>query len=169
METFQAVRTLLAVREYQDRPVPDEVVWKVLEAGRLTASSRNRQAWHFVVVRERDTLRQIAQHAITGRYIANAPLVIAILAPGTGQGPLDSGRAGQDMALVAWEMGVGSVFVTNVDTPEIRRLLNVPDEFVIQAMLPMGYPVKKLGRGRKQRKALSEVAHRERFGVPWTD
>jgi len=56
-----------------------------------------------------------------------------------------------------------------VDTPEIRRLLNVPDDLAIQAMLPMGYPVKKLGRGRKQRKALSEIAHRERFGVPWTD
>lgn len=168
METFEAVRTLLAVREYQDKPVPEEMISKILEAGRLTGSSRNRQPWHFVVVRERETLRQIAQHAVTGPYIANAAFAIAILVPPTGQGPMDAGRAGQDMALVAWELGLGSNFVTNVDTPEIRQILGVPDGLAIQVILPFGYPTRRLGRGRKQRKPLTEIAHRERFGSPWT-
>jgi nitroreductase len=168
METFEAVRTLLAVREYQDRSVSDEVISRVLEAGRLTGSSRNRQPWHFVVVREREALRQIAQHAVTGAYIAQAAFAIAVLVPPSGQGPMDAGRAGQDMALVAWEMGLGSNFVTNVDTPEIRQILGVPDGLAVQVILPFGYPARKLGRGRKQRKPLREIAHRERFGLPWT-
>jgi nitroreductase len=53
MEVFDAVRTVLAVRSYEDRDVPDGVVHRIVEAGHLTASSMNKQPWHFIVVRER--------------------------------------------------------------------------------------------------------------------
>src|SRR3954470_14767441 len=59
MDVFAAIRTLLAVRRYRDRPVPESVIRRVLEAGRLTASAMNAQPWHFVVVQERYTLRQL--------------------------------------------------------------------------------------------------------------
>jgi nitroreductase len=55
MEVFEAVRTLPAVREYQDKPVPSETLRRIVEAGRLTGSSMNRQPWHFIVVEHRDT------------------------------------------------------------------------------------------------------------------
>ena len=58
MDVFEAVRTLLAVRRFQDRPVPEDVLRRIVEAGRLTASSMNMQPWHFIVVQDRDTLRQ---------------------------------------------------------------------------------------------------------------
>ncbi len=70
MEVFEAVRTLLAVRNYQDKPVPPEVVRRIIEAGRLTGSSMNRQPWHFIVVESRDTLPQLGALAKTGPYIA---------------------------------------------------------------------------------------------------
>jgi len=60
MEVFEAVRTVLAVRAYRDTPVPPDIVRRIVEAGRLTASSMNRQPWHFIVVENRDTLRQLA-------------------------------------------------------------------------------------------------------------
>src|SRR5947209_20326659 len=60
MDVLEAVRTLLAVREYTDRPLPADVVEKIVEAGHLTASSINKQPWHFVVVQERQTLRRLA-------------------------------------------------------------------------------------------------------------
>ena len=60
MEVFEAVRALLAVRKYQDKPVPPEIVRRIVEAGRLTGSSMNRQPWHFIVVENRDTLRKWA-------------------------------------------------------------------------------------------------------------
>ena len=71
-EVFEAVRTVLAVREYQDRPVPDDVLHRVIEAGRLSASARNQQEWHFVVVREREGLRKLGSLVRTGPYIAAA-------------------------------------------------------------------------------------------------
>src|SRR3954453_12948650 len=63
METFEAVRTILAVRSYQDRPVPEAILRDVVEAGRLTASSRNRQPWHFIVVQDRETLKRLGEMA----------------------------------------------------------------------------------------------------------
>jgi len=79
MEVFEAVRTVLAVREYQDKPVPPETVRRIVEAGRLTGSSMNRQPWHFIVVQNRDMLRQLGALAKTGPYTAQAVLAIVVV------------------------------------------------------------------------------------------
>ena len=78
MDAFEAVRTLLAVRTYQDKPVPDPVVHRIVEAGRLTGSGMNRQPWHFVVVRDREMLRRLGALASSGRYVAEAPLAVVV-------------------------------------------------------------------------------------------
>ena len=78
MEVFEGIRTLLAVRRYQDKPVPDAIVRKILEAGRLTGSAMNLQPWHFIVVRDRETLKKLGGLARSGPYIAQAPLAIVI-------------------------------------------------------------------------------------------
>ena len=59
METFDAIRTVLAVRHFKDTPLPDPIVRHIVEAGRLTASASNRQPWHFIVIRDKETLRQL--------------------------------------------------------------------------------------------------------------
>ena len=78
MDAFEAIRTLLAVRSYQTKPVPDAVVHRILEAGRLTGSGMNRQPWHFVVVRNPETLKGLGALASSGPYIAQAPLAIVV-------------------------------------------------------------------------------------------
>ena len=78
MEVFEAVRTVLAVRTYQDKPVPPDIIRRILEAGRLTGSSMNRQPWHFIVVEDGGTLRQLGALASTGPYVAQAPLAIVV-------------------------------------------------------------------------------------------
>jgi nitroreductase len=79
MDVFEAVRTVLAVRSYQDKPVPPDIVRRIVEAGRLTGSSMNGQPWHFVVVEDRVMLRRLAAAAATGPYIAQAPLAIVVV------------------------------------------------------------------------------------------
>ncbi|HEX9273599.1 MAG TPA: nitroreductase family protein [Candidatus Binatia bacterium] len=105
MEVFDAVRTLLAVRNYQNKPVPPEVVRRIIEAGRLTGSSMNRQPWHFIVVKNRDTLRQLGALAKTGPYIAQAPLAIVVAIERTMFSVSDASRAIQSMILTAWSEG----------------------------------------------------------------
>jgi nitroreductase len=167
MEVFDAIRTLLAVRSYQDKPVPDDTVRRILEAGRLSGSASNRQPWHFIAVQNRDTVRKLAGAAGTGPYIAQAPLAIVVAIDGSIRFAVsDASRAIQCMLLAAWADGVGSNWVGFGGMDEIKSLLDIPADFDVLAVLPFGYPAAKLGRGRKRRKSLTEIAHREKFGQP---
>ncbi len=166
MEVFEAVSTLLAVRSYQSRPVPPEIVRRIVEAGRLTGSSMNRQPWHFIVVEDPETLRRLGALATTGPYIAQAPLAIVVAIEKTRFAVSDASRAIQSMMLTAWEAGIGSNWVGFQGLEEVKQLLGVPEHLDILAIVPFGYPAQAVGRGKKKRKALAEVAHRERFGQP---
>src|SRR5215469_18738131 len=112
METFDAIRTLLAVRRFKDTPVPEPIVRQIVEAGRLTASGGNSQPWHFIVVRDKETLRKLGQLARTGPYIAQAPLAIVVAMDHSSRlADSDGSRAIQNMMLTAWSQGVGSNWV----------------------------------------------------------
>jgi nitroreductase len=84
MEVFEGIRTLLAVRRYLDRLVPEPIIRKILEAGRLTGSAMNLQPWQFIVIREGETLRRLGALARSGPYIAQAPLAIVVAVERTG-------------------------------------------------------------------------------------
>jgi nitroreductase len=168
MDTLEAIRTLLAVRSYQEKPVPDDVVRRIVEAGHLTASSMNRQPWHFIVVQDGDTLRQLGSAVKTGPYIAQAPLAIVVAIEHESMfGVSDASRAIQDMMLTAWDAGVGSNWTGFGGLDEVKDLLGIPAEFDVLAVIPFGYPAQSVGRGKKQRKPLAEVASLNRYGEPF--
>lgn len=164
MEVFEAVRTVLAVRNYQDKAVPAEVVRRIVEAGRLTASSMNGQPWHFIIVENRETLRQLGAMARTGPYIAQASLAVVVAIDKTEYAVSDASRAIQSMILTAWSEGVGSNWVGFMGLTAVKRLLGIPEELDILGIIPFGYPTQPRSQGKKQRKPLAEVAHHERFG-----
>jgi nitroreductase len=168
MDAFDAVRTLLAVRSYQEKPVPEDSLRRILEAGRLTASSMNGQPWHFLVVQNRDVIRQLGALLRTGSYVAQAPLAIVVVIDHTTYAISDASRAIQSMLLTAWADGLGSNWVGFGGLDYIKSLLGIPAEVEVFAVLPIGYPAKEIkGRGKKKRKALSEVAYREQWGQPF--
>ena len=168
MDGFEAVRTLLAVRNYQDKPVPEASLRRILEAGRLTGSSMNGQPWHFIVIQNGDTLRQLGSLLRTGHYVSQAPLAIVVVIDPTTYAISDASRAIQSMLLTAWEDGLGSNWVGFGGLDQIKPLLGIPAEVEVFAVLPIGYPRdERLGQGKKRRKALSEVAYREQWGEPF--
>jgi nitroreductase len=167
MDVFDAVRTLLAVRTYQTTPVPDAVIRRIVEAGRLTGSGMNGQPWHFIVVRDPETLRRLGALAPSGRYVAQAPLAIVVATDRSRFAVSDASRAIQSMLLTAWADGVGSNWVGFGGLDQVKALLDIPASLDVLAILPFGYPARAVGRGKKQRKALREVAHVERYGRPF--
>ena len=167
MEVFDAIRTMQAVRQFQDRPVPEEVLRRVLEAGRLTASGMNAQPWHFIVVEDPETLRRLGTLARTGPYIAEAPLAIAVVVKQTPLAVSDASRAIHAMLLTAWADGVGGNWVGFGGLDDAKPVLGIPEGLDLLAILPLGYPAAALGRGKKERKPLAEVASRERYGEPF--
>ena len=168
MEVFEAVRTVLAVRSYQDKPIAPDTVRRIVEAGRVTGSSMNGQPWHFIVVENRETLRQLGALARTGPYCAQAPLAVVVAIEKTRFAVSDASRAIQSMILTAWSEGVGSNWVGFLGLTEVKALLGIPNDLDLLGILPFGYPAHARGRGRKQRKPLSQVAYRERFGQALT-
>lgn len=169
MDAFEAVRTLLAVRSYQEKPIPDDVVKKIVDSAHLTASSQNGQPWHFVVVRNRETLNKLGELAKTGPYTAQAPLAIVVTVKKDSRfGVSDGSRAIQSMMLTAWSEGVGSNWVGFRGLDAVKDLLGIPDEYDILAIVPFGYPTADIGRGKKNRKPLGEVVSSEKFGQPFT-
>ncbi|HSP08782.1 MAG TPA: nitroreductase family protein [Candidatus Dormibacteraeota bacterium] len=157
----------MAVREYQDREVPDAVIRRILEAGRLSASASNGQPWHFIVVRERAALRTLGTLVRTGPYIAGAAVaVIVAYEAAKGQyGMSDATRAIQSMVLTAWGDGVGSNWSGFSGLENVRVEFALPPEYEVLAVISFGYPKRKVV-GNKKRKPFDQVVSAERFGTP---
>lgn len=169
MEVYEAIRTVLAVREFQNRPVPDDVIHRIVESARLTASSKNGQPWNFVVVQDRDTLVQLGSLVKPGPYNAQAAFSIVVAVEKSSQfGISDASRAIQSMVLTAWAEGVGSNWTGWVGMTNVASFLEIPESLDVIAVVPFGYPTQTRTMGKKRRKNLEEIAHRERFGQPFS-
>ena len=174
VEVYDAVKTRLTVRQHKSDPVPDDVVMKLLKAAQWAPSSRNLQPWHFIVVRDRDTLREIGSVASSGSFIADAPMAIAIAMERDADRPeLDAGRTLQQIELVAWEEGLGTCFVglrVEEQNRKVKDILGIPNDLELITILPFGFrPNNMRGGRRRDRKALGEMAHDGKFGQPYPE
>lgn len=168
MKVLEAVRTVRAVRQFTERCVPPGVVMTIIEAGRLAASSINLQPWHFVVIEDRERLRELGAIMRTGPYTADASFAVVVLVEKASPYAVsDASRAIQNMILTAWAAGVGSNWVGFGPMPRVEQLLGAPDMLEGLAVVPFGYRSGRPGPGKKKRKPLGEIASRERFGVPF--
>jgi nitroreductase len=166
---FEAVRTVMAVREYEDRELPADVVRRIVEAAQLTASASNVQPWHFVLVRKREALRKLGSLVRTGPYTSGsaAAVIVAYEKEKGDFGISDASRAVQSMMLTAWGEGVASNwtgFAGRLDA--VRQQFGLPESYEVIAVIPFGFPKRKV-LGKKKRKPLGEVVSAERFGTPF--
>lgn len=162
-DVFETIRTVLAVRAYRDQPIPEDTLERILEAARLTASAQNRQPWHFVLVQDREMLKQLGEWSSYGKYVAEAAAAILVLVKPGRNASSDAARAIQSMVLQAWSEGIGSNWVGPSGFEPAKAALGIPDELELIAVVPFGYPANEIGKGIKNRKPLSEIAHRERW------
>lgn len=165
MEVFRCVSTLSSVRTYQDREVSFEVIQKVLEAGRLAPSAHNDQPWEFVLITEKQKLKDMAKYCMSGRFISQSAFGVVVLTdPGSKWREIDTTRAAQNMILTAWSLDLGSCWIGKFDADGLRNLLNVPDRWDILTVLPFGYFDKRMITTEKYRKDPEEVFHLNLYG-----
>ena len=166
MEVFGCIRTRRTVREFKPDPVPEDLVHRILQAGRWAPSSSNTQCWHFIVIQDRETLETLGNTCSQGKFIGQAPLAIAITMENAPRPQLDAGRALQQMELMAWSEGVGTCFV-GIRDPEqqraVKELLGVPEEFELITILPFGYRADGPRAKGTPRKPMEEIVHWERY------
>ncbi len=174
MEVGEAIGGLRAVREFAPRPLPRDVLERILDAGRWAPSSKNEQRWDFVVCEERGLLEQLAGLGDYAGHLAGAAAAVALVAPAAAEGwrrvsiAFDLGQCAQNMMLAAWDLGVGSAHAAVYDQAQARRLLGYPEDHRCDYLLSLGYPAhpERLRRPRSTaaRRPLAEVVHRGRWG-----
>ena len=126
----------------------------------------NLQPWHFIVIQDRETLRRLGSLARSGPYIAEAPLAIVVAIDKTGYAVSDASRAIHSMLLVAWSEGVGSNWVGFGGLDKVNTLLRSRPGSTRWPSCRLAIPP-TASAGKKSRKALRAIAHRERYGQPF--
>ena len=136
MDTYLAVASRREVRDYERRPLAPEVEERILDAGRLAGSSKNKQPWRFHVVPG----ELLADAVYEPTNLRGAPFVVAVVVSGKGPLSFDAGRAAQNMLLVAWNEGVGSCPNGVADEPVARAALDLGEDEKLAIVLSFGYP-----------------------------
>jgi nitroreductase len=170
MNVLDAIRTKRAVRDFRPQPLSEQEVTAIVDAGRRAQSSKNEQAWHFIAVQDRSTLKQLSACGKWAGHIAGAALGVAILTPDPSakfQTMFDAGQAAAYMQLAAWEMGMGSCPASIYEPERARDILGFPPELHLRIMLSFGYPAEEhrlTAAPRKGgRRTLEDVVHADKW------
>jgi nitroreductase len=169
MDAFLAVASRREVRRYADRPIPPEVERRILEAGRVSGSSQNRQPWRFVVVSDREAVERVAEAVWAADNVLGAALVIAVIVAGKGPVSFDAGRAAQNMMIAAWNEGVGACPNGIADRDAMAESIGLREDDHFATVLTFGYPAREIDPeartpeewiARADRRPLEEIVER---------
>ncbi len=153
-ETLASLRRLRVVRKFNPEPVSESDLDAILDVARWTGSSKNRQSWLFLVIRDRQRLDALAECGSFSTPIRNAPLVVAPVGlPDAYE--WDLGRVSQNIMLAAAAVGVGTCPVTLHDQDCARRVLELPDAHSCKVVIAAGYADEDSERSARQRNPLS--------------
>jgi nitroreductase len=140
VDTFLTIVSRREVRNYAPRPVPADSERRILEAGRLSGSSTNKQPWRFIVVVDADIRERLADSVYEPTNVRGAGLIIAVAVQGKGPVSFDAGRATQNMLLAAWNDGIGACPNGVKDSEATGRLLGLEENERLVIVLTFGYP-----------------------------
>ncbi len=170
MEVAQAIRTKRAVRQFADRPLPEDALRAILNAGRRAQSSKNEQTWHFIAMRDRSILRSLSECGKWAGHLSGAALGVAVLIPdpsGKFQTMFDAGQAAAYMQLAAWDLGIGSCLASIYDIEKARKVLGFPADLDLHIALSFGFPADAAqitnAPKRGGRKPLDELVHWDKW------
>ena len=178
MELYEVLRNRRSVRKYSSEDVGADKLEKVLEAARIAPSWSNRQCWKFIVVRDQETKKKLAEsmpenNPARKAVAETAPVVIVLCADPEASGKqdgkdyylLDSGLAMQQLMLAAHAEGMGTCWVAWFDEAKAREACSVPDDQRVVGLTPLGVPEKQ--PSEKPRKDLNEIVYTEQWGEPF--
>lgn len=166
----EAILTKRAVRQFSAKPLKEEEIHAILNAGRRAQSSKNTQPWHFIAIRDRERLIALSKLGDWAGHLAGAALGVAILTRDPAERfsiMFDAGQAAAYMQLAAWELGIGSCLATIYQPEEARKLLEFPAEVHLRIAISFGYPLDESVLSSPPRKGgrkpVEEIVHWEKW------
>ena len=167
MDVLQAIAERRSIRDYDGKIPSEEVVYSIIESGRLAPSAGNRQPYRFVVVWDRDKIRRIAKASMP--FLSKAGVIIVGVADpklSPRWYPVDTAIALEHMVLATQSQGMGTCWIGAFNEEEVKKILQIPKDVTIVAMLGVGYPKPK--PSPTSRKNMEEVACRDQWDNPYT-
>jgi len=170
MNVFDAIKKRSSVRFFLDKPVEEEKLHAVLEAGRLAPSAKNLQEWRFVIVKNPEVRSRIAQAANGQGFVGEAPVVIVacavtdevVMSCGQLCYPIDVAIALDHISLVAVELGLGTCWIGAFNEEKIKAILGIPKEVRVVQLMPIGYPVYEIVK-EKDRLSFEKIIRNEHW------
>lgn len=169
MDVHQAIKTRRSVRSYKAESVLEEKLKKVLEVARLAPSAHNEQEWKFVVVRDAEKRKKLAEAASNQEFVGEAPVVIVavalepeeVMSSGVPNYAVDLAIAVDHMTLAAVEGGLGTCWVGAFSQEKVKKVLGIPERYKVVVLLPLGFPADK--PQPKSRKNIEEIVCDENY------
>ncbi len=178
---IEVIKNRRTIRKFKSDPVPEEALFRVLEAARWAPSWANTQCWEFIIIKDLKVKEELSKTlkpknpAIEA--VKNAPIVIAALgrrgvsgfykgSPVTDKGDwlmFDVALAVQNLTLEAYSLGLGSVIVGALNFQEASKILNLPEKMELVALIPIGYPDEE--PKPTNRKDISSIIHYDKYSV----
>jgi nitroreductase len=152
-----------SIRRYEQKEIPKDVLDKILDAGRQAPSAANKQPWRFIVVTDPEIKVELSK-GMFNRFIKDTPVTIV----GCAHKDIIAGKwsivdttiALQNMVIAAWAMGVGSCWIGDFNEGKVKKLLSIPENWNIVALVSFGYPAEK---PQPKKKPLEEIASFNKF------
>lgn len=171
MSFIDIARRRSSIRSFKEMPIEKEKLLQVLEAGRLSPSAVNYQPRHFIVLTDENIKKQIAE-SYPRDWFKKTPVIIAICGDhsqswkrkdGKDHCDIDAAIAVDHMTLCATDIGLGTCWVCAFDAEKCHKVLSLPDNMEVIALLAVGYPVEENGHVVKNRKDISGIISWERY------
>ena len=164
MDTFECIFKRVSVREYEAKPISQQVLIQLVDAGRRAPTARAVEPWGFVVVTERELLKTIGEIANTGVFIKDSLACIVVFCQDTKYYLEDGCAATENILLAACSFGLGACWVAGDKKPyaeDIKKLLNAPPDLKLISLISLGWPKKEIPQSKKRE--INDVIHWQRF------
>jgi nitroreductase len=163
MDALEALRTRRSIRKYKPDPVPKELVEQAVDCARLAPTANNVQPWEFVVVTDAARRKAIAGLTDWGKFIADAPVCVAVLCKDTKYYLEDGCAALENLMLAAHALGLGTCWIAGDKkdyADKVRGMLGAPAGYKLVGLVPLGYPAEQ---PKRQKRKLGEMLHWEKY------
>lgn len=148
MDIMTAIQSRRSIRLYSSRPVEEEKLQRILEAGRLAPSASNLQNWKFIVVRQRELREQLMEASYGQAFVGQSPVILvccstdpdSVMKCGQPKSSVDVSIATSFMILEAVELGLGTCWLGSFQEERVKQILGIPANVRVVAMTPLGYP-----------------------------
>ncbi|KYK34906.1 MAG: nitroreductase [Thermoplasmatales archaeon SG8-52-3] len=171
MEFENVIKSRQSVRDYSSKKVENEKINFIIECARFAPSWTNKQCWQFILVEEKKIIEELAKTSIINRWLKNVPMIIVACGNPKESGNrndidyyiVDVAIALEHIILAATDKGLGTCWIGGFDEKKVKEILNIPENFRVIAMTPLGYPAEKKSLIGKMAKVVTQSKKRKSF------